>query len=112
MYEFTVNSDLLLGIISVFLAVLFDWVPVTATWFDRQPEGTKKMLNAGLLFLAAAVLYAGQCGGIFKTNYVCDTKGALDLVVLWGIAVGINQGIHFGTKPSKARKARLLKQPA
>lgn len=110
MYEFNVDAGLLLTIVAAALALLFDWAPGLAAWFDGLPESSKRLLNAGLLLLASVILFVGECYAIFVTNLVCDTKGALDLAVIWFMAVTVNQGVHIGLKPSASFKARILKK--
>ena len=109
MYQVSINPNLLLIVLSAGLALLFDWVPGVATWFNALAEGTKRLVNAGILLLVSAILFGGQCGGLFSTNYTCDAKGALDMLIIWFTAVTINQGVHFGTKPSAELKARIVK---
>jgi hypothetical protein len=108
MYQINVNSDLLLIVVATALALIFDWFPPAAKWFDGLEEGTKRLVNAGLLLLVSVAIFAGICAGVFSAGLACAAKGALDLLVIWFTAVTVNQGIHFGLKPSAAAKARMF----
>jgi hypothetical protein len=108
-YQFSVDSALLLALVGAGLALIFDYFPSVRTWFDALTDAQKRLLNAGLILLAAVVLFAGDCLAVFDTNLVCDTRGALDTVYLVFLAITVNQGVHLALKPSASLKAKLLK---
>lgn len=108
MYEFTVTPEFILMILAGLLAVAFDYFPGLAKWFDGLGEAAKKQLNAGIVILIAAVLFAGSCWGLFSTNLVCDTKGALDFLYIVFLALTVNQGLHLAFKPTKAFQAKMF----
>jgi len=108
MYEFTVTPELLLALIAGLLALVFDYFPGVAKWFDALAVEAKRQLNAGLVIGAAALIFAGTCFGLFITNLICTVKGSLDLLYIVFLAVTVNQGVHLLLKPTKAFKARMF----
>jgi len=108
-YQFTVDSALLLALVGGGLALVFDYFPYVRTWFDALTESQKRLVNAGLSLLFAAVLFAGDCLVLFDTNLVCDVRGGMDTLYIVFLAISVNQGVHLALKPSPKLKARLLK---
>lgn len=108
MFEFEVTSEFLTILVAGALAILFDYFPWIAEWFDGQKESTKKLLNVGLLVVFAGVLFGGDCAGWFVTNLVCTTKGFFDTLYIVFLALGVNYGVHKATKPSEALKAKMF----
>ena len=109
MYEFNVDPALLLALVAGGLALAFDYLPKLAEWFNALTDSQKRLLNAGLVFGIAAVLFAGDCFALFVTNLVCDPKGAFDTIYMVFVAITVNQGVHAALKPSAALKARMFK---
>lgn len=108
MYEFSVTPEFLLVLVAGLLALVFDYFPVVAKWFDGLEPSEKRLLNAGLVAGFAAVIFAGQCMGWFITNLICTVKGLLDLLYIVFLAISVNQGVHFGFRPSAAFKAKYF----
>lgn len=108
MYEFSVDPTLLLALVGGALALIFDYFPKVAGWFDALTDPQKRLVNAGAIFLVAALIFAGDCFALFVTNFVCTTGGALDAVYTVFLAITVNQGVHLALKPSPRLKARLL----
>lgn len=106
--EFNVNPQVFLAAVSAGLALVFDYFPVLAQRFDALSESKKRQIMLGLVFLAAAVVFWGQCEGIFRTNLLCSSASALDLAYNLILAVSLNYGFHQATKPSAAFKANML----
>ncbi len=108
MYEFTVTPEFLLVIVAGALALIFDYFPGIATWYDGLSVAAKRQLTAGLVVGVAAIIFAGQCFAIFITNLVCTAKGAFDLLYIVFLAVGVNQGVHALFKPTPTFKQRMF----
>jgi|SRR3990172_13053255 len=108
MYEFTVTPEFLLVLVGGTLALVFDYFPGVAKWFDAQTVEKKRQLNAVLVIGAAAVIFAGTCFAIFVTNLVCTAKGSLDLLYIVFLSITVNQGTHLMLKPTQAYKARMF----
>lgn len=108
MYEFNVTPELLLIVVAGLLALVFDYFPGIAQWFDALSNAAKRQLNAGLVLGAAVVMFIGTCLALFTTNLVCTTKGTFDLLYIVFLAVGVNQGVHALFKPTPEFKARLF----
>jgi len=108
MYTFTVDPAFLLALVAGGLALAFDYLPKLRTWFDALDATQKRLLNAGLIFGAAVVIFAGDCLALFGTNLICDIKGGFDTLYIVFLAVTVNQGVHLALKPSLSLKAKLL----
>ena len=108
MYEFSVTPDFLLVLVAGVLALVFDYFPGVAKWFDALAVDAKRQLNAGLVIGAAALIFAGTCFGLFITNLICSVKGGFDTLYIVFLAITVNQGVHLLLKPSKALKVRMF----
>jgi hypothetical protein len=91
------NLSMLLGGL---LALLFDWFPGLAPWFDRLSRLKKQQLMVILLGLVAAGIFAGSCRGWFDTGLVCE-RASLPLLVEYILtAAAANQAVHLLAKPA------------
>ncbi len=117
MFEFEVTSEFLTILVAGALAILFDYFPWIAKWFDGQKESTKKLLNVGLLVVSAGVLFGGDCAGWFVTNLVCTTKGFFDTLYIVFLALGVNYvmvlpliliALYLGRSESRQRAAQSI----
>ena len=106
MYEFSVTSVLLVAIVSLILALSFDWFPGLAKWYDVLIEGQKRFIMAVVVLLTAIIIFVGGCYGLFKTNITCTFSGAIVLVGYILEAVTVNQSTHNLFKPTE--KLRVL----
>lgn len=104
MFTLDITPEFLSYLLAGLIAILFDWFPGLAAWFDDISELKKKQVMAGLLLIVVLIIYGGICGQIFTTTYTCDKAGFASLFEVFLIAVGINQGIHALTKPSLTTK--------
>jgi hypothetical protein len=111
MYQFDVTAALLLTLVAGALALIFDYFPGIAKWFDAKPVETKRLINAGGVIGFALILFVGQCFAIFLTNLVCTVKGLFDLFYLIFVALSVNQGVHLALKPTAKFKARMFGRP-
>jgi len=108
MYQFDVSPLLLVTLVAGGLALAFDYFPGIAKWFDALTVEAKRLVNAAGVILFAAVIFAGQCLGIFLTNLICSLQGSLDLLYIIFLAVTVNQGVHLALKPTARYKARMF----
>jgi hypothetical protein len=107
MVEFSVGPEFLLILVAGLLALLFDYFPGIAKWFDGLDIAAKRQLNAGLVIGAMIIIFAGQCIGWFATNLVCTVRGSFDALYIVFLAIGVNQGVHALLKPTEKLKARM-----
>jgi len=94
----TITPEIIVGVAAGLLAVLFEYLPGMAPWYDKLSAEYKRLLMLGLLVLVAAGVFGLDCGGLLDTSVSCDSAGALQLLWLVGIAIGINQGVHLISK--------------
>jgi hypothetical protein len=95
----TLTPEMLIGFVSVILAVLFDWLPGLRPWYDKFDNGQKRGLMAGLLVIVTGAVFGLSCAGWLQTGWLCNGTGIQDAIFLLILAVAINQGIHSLTKP-------------
>jgi hypothetical protein len=110
MYPFDVTPGLLVTLVAGALALLFDYFPGIAKWFDALDVATKRLVNAGGVTGFALVLFLGQCFAIFVTNLVCSVAGSFDLLYIVFLAISVNQGVHLALKPTARFKARMFRK--
>ena len=106
--EINANPIELLALVSAGLALLFDYAPVLAQKFDALPKARKQLIMLGLTSATGALVFAGQCYGVFNAQLVCGADDALRLSYGIILAVAVNFGFHQATKPSAAFKKSLL----
>lgn len=95
----TPEGLLLLG--ATILAVLCDWFPPIQSRYDTLTAGQKRFVMVVLLAISAVIVYGLRCFGLFFLQ-VCDAASTRDMVTLFLLALAVNQGVHSGTKPTKA----------
>lgn len=98
MFSLLVTPEFLAFLLAGLAAIVFDWFPGLAAWFDGLSVLKKKQLMAAVLALIVASMYGLGCAGVL--TLACTKQQIVDLVPVWLIAAGINQGIHQLTKPS------------
>ena len=101
MFALTVTPELLTAVFAALLAILFDWFPPVAQWYDTLSVLKKKQMMGAGLVLIVAVIYGGACVSIFSGTVTCDKAGITSLVYSILIALGVNQGTHSLAKPVK-----------
>jgi hypothetical protein len=110
MYHFDVSAAMLLALVAGGLALAFDYFPGVAKWFDGLTNAAKRGVNAAGVIGTGAIIFAGQCFGLFDTNLVCSVKGGFDTLYIIFLAISVNQGLHFALKPTAAFKERMFAQ--
>lgn len=92
----TITPDILLVVVAgAIWAMLFEWVPGAATWFDKRTPGQKQQIMIGLMALSALLIFGAGCLEIW-VSVTCDIAGARDLAGLIIIGIIGNQGVHRG----------------
>jgi hypothetical protein len=106
--EFAVTPQLLTVLVAGALALIFDYFPHVAKWYDTLVDASKRQLMAGMVIGFALIIFAGQCFGLFGTNLSCSVKGGFDLLYILLLAIGVNQGLHSMTKPTLAMRKEMF----
>lgn len=94
-----ITAVLLLAIVAFVLALLFDWFPGLASWYEKFSDGQKRGIMALLLLIASIIIFMLGCFRLFDIGIACTSQGALQFVVLLISAIAINQGTHTLLKP-------------
>jgi len=94
----TITPEIIVGVSAGLLAVLFEYVPGLSPWYDKLSAEYKRLLMLGLLVVVALGVFGLDCGGLLDTSVSCDSAGALQLLWIIGVAIGINQGVHLISK--------------
>ena len=101
MFKIPVSPDFLTYILAALIAILCDWFPGVNTWFNSlAPERKRAYMFAALAIISAGI-YGGVCANIFSTTYACDADGLQGIVYVFFLSLGINQGMHALSKPTK-----------
>lgn len=108
MYEFTVTPEFLVVIVAGLLALVFDYFPGLAKWYDAKTPDEKRQLMALLVIGATVLIFAGQCFGLFLTNLICTVKGGFDALYIIFLTVTVNQGVHALFKPTEKFRMRMF----
>ncbi|HEY3310567.1 MAG TPA: hypothetical protein VGK00_02900 [Anaerolineales bacterium] len=100
LFHLALTPESLSMLLGGLLALLFDWFPGLAPWFDRLSRLKKQQLMVVLLGLVAAGIFAGSCRGWFDTGLTCE-RASLPLLVEYILtAAAVNQAVHLLAKPA------------
>ena len=91
------NTEVLLGIASALLAIVFEYIPKSGNWWENLNKTLKRLVMAGFLLIAAGGVYAMTCAGLlapFNWTLTCDEAGLTQLISLWVAAVGVNTLVY------------------
>lgn len=103
-----INLSSLPIILAGALALVADYFPGAATWYDTLTPASKRIVMLAAVILIVGAVLGGQCAGWLATNLVCSTNGAVDALVNIVFAFAIGQGVHGLFKPSSEFKAEQL----
>lgn len=93
------TPETLATLLGALLAVLFDWFPGLAAWFDGLGALRKRQVMAGMLALLGLGLFAGSCQGLFESGFSCAPHSLPRLLQVILLAAGVNQAAHLLVKP-------------
>ena len=99
LFNLALTPEALSILLAGLLAILFDWFPGLAAWFDGLSRLKKQQVMLGLLGLVVAGVFAGSCLGWFETGLACARQSLPTLLEYILIAAGANQAVHLLTKP-------------
>ena len=99
MFKFVLTPELLSVILAGLIAILFDWFPGLAPWYDTLSALKKKQLMVVVLIVMVGVIFVGSCYGLFTTGIACEQASIPVLVSMVLVAAGVNQATHLLTKP-------------
>jgi hypothetical protein len=98
-----VNMDLLVYIASLVLTLAFSYFPKLNTWYAVKSTDFKKLFMAGLLFVTLVVLVALNCFNLIAApGLVCTRIGIIDTLIVYLVAIAINQGVFNISPVAKA----------
>lgn len=84
------------------LALLFGYAPGLRDWYEALEPTRKALVMAGLLLLAALLLYGAACYTPWQVGVTCDEAGFWRLVELFLAALVANQATYLiGVKPTR-----------
>lgn len=90
----TITPEVLSGFAGALLAMLFEYVPGLAGWYEPLLPEHKRLIMLGVLIVVSVVIFALSCGG-YVSGPECSDSGALGLLWMILVAIGINQGTHL-----------------
>ena len=102
------TPEILAASASVFLSLLFSYVPGFKTWYEAQQPTYKRLIMLALLVLVAVGSFAAACaqlGDTFHLEIVCRRQGAVGLLSTLLAALVANQSTFLISPKSKAPRA-------
>lgn len=96
-------------ILSAILSFLADYAPGIAAKFDTLTISSKRLVMLIGAVLIVSIVMAGQCYGVFLTNFTCTPEGVVDVIGNIILAYVVGSGVHAGSKPSAEFKKEQLK---
>jgi len=99
MLTFEVTPTIILTVIAVVLAFLFDYFPLLRDWYDTKSKADKRIIMLALLLASGVLTFTGSCLGWFNTNLICTVQAGVDFFIALIQAITYNQGFHMLTKP-------------
>ncbi len=105
MVTFVTTAEVLALVVGMVLSLAFSYVPGLNTKYAGLGAEVKRLIMLGMLFLVAAVIYAGTCGGWFDSGISCDRTGLMHLVTIFITAMIANQSTYLVTPQARSVKA-------
>lgn len=92
------TPDLIVILAGLILALIFDFVPKAKAWFDTKSVEGKRLVNAAILLVVVVIVFGFNCLGwaglVGIPSVACTQEGALFMVQLFLLAIGVNYGTH------------------
>ena len=92
------TPDLIVMVAGLLLAIVFDFVPKAKGWFDTKSVEMKRLINAGIMLLVVVVVFGFNClgwgEGLGIPAVACTQAGALFMIQLFVLGIGMNYGAH------------------
>jgi len=92
------TPDLIVLVAGLLLAAVFDFVPRAKKGFDKLSVEGKRLVNAGGVLVVVVAVFGFNClgwaGGLGIPPVVCDQPGALYMVRLFILGIGMNYATH------------------
>ena len=79
------------------LSLVFEYFPAIKDDYDKLPPDQKRFVMVGLVFLAVAGAFGLSCLSEIVA-FACTAFGALDAVIVFFFAIGVNQIVHFADR--------------
>jgi hypothetical protein len=104
------NAQAILGIVGVFLSLLFSYFPRLNTWYAGLTTEGRSGVMIGLLALSSVVIVLLGCTGlVLVVSLVCTQAGIVNagfnLVLGFVSAMTANQGTYLATHKLQTKKA-------
>lgn len=89
------------ALVAILLAIIFEYVPGAAGWFQKLPSPQHKRLVMLLLMIVVGVgAYVGSCVTPLLPSIACTESGAWVVVKAVVVAIVASQSLHPLTKRS------------
>lgn len=93
----TVTASTIIAAWSIIQAIGLEYLWFVKDWFDKLDAGRKKTVNGAGIFTVTAIVYGLSLADVIN-GFSADVGGAFAALVVLFTALGINQGVHMGTK--------------
>lgn len=95
----TVTATTIITIWSIVQAIGLEYMWFVKDWFDKLDEAKKRTVNGAGIFAVTAIVYGLSLANIIN-GFSPDINGAVAALIIMFTALGVNQGVHMGTKRS------------
>lgn len=96
------DTTVLSGVAGLLLSLAFSYAPGLSDKFEPLDPTTKRLIMAGVLVLAALVMFGLGCASL-DTTVSCDQTGATGLLKALGAALVVNQSAYLISPPKAAK---------
>jgi hypothetical protein len=108
--QITIGSEWLVQVAAAILSLAFSYIPGLRVWYGGKGEEFKSLFMAGLLLLVVGVMFGLGCAGWIETNIACSSMGVRDAIVVFVMAVAVNQGFYkISPQPRDVKNAKELR---
>lgn len=93
----TITASGVVLIWSIIQTFSLEYLWFVKDWFDKLEPRKKQTANAAGIFIVTAAAYGLSVANVIN-GFSPDLNGLLAALVVFFTALGVNQGIHMGTK--------------
>ena len=93
----TITASSVIMIWSVIQTFALEYLWFVKDAFDKLDPRKKQTVNASGIFIVTAIIYGLSLGNVIK-GFSPDLEGLIAALMVFFTALGVNQGVHLGTK--------------
>lgn len=98
------TPEMLLFLLGIVQSLFFEYVPKVEAWYGALEDKVKRLLQAGVLLVIAAVIFGLGCGNVIS-GVACNLDSLYELIFVYFLALMANQTTHRVFRKSHADPA-------